>query len=133
MVGLLTICGNSGTFGGLKKSSYYALELVFKLITKGKNKDVFMDAFKDLDREDFKEMKLATHITDKQGDIALEICSIIKIKRAYLNESDYIFSEESRKLFGTWFSEHEEAKKRVKKQTQVQKAEKRDTKEINPV
>jgi hypothetical protein len=89
----LSICGNKGTFGGLKKSSYYALELVYKLISKGKNKDVFLDTFKDFDREDFKEMKLATHITDKQGDIALEICSIIKIKRAYLNESDYIFSD----------------------------------------
>jgi hypothetical protein len=81
----LAICGNSGTFGGLKKSSYYALELVYKLMTKGKNKDVFLEVFKDLDREDFKEMKLATHVTDKQGDIALEICSIIKTKRAFLN------------------------------------------------
>lgn len=81
----MAICGNSGTFGGLKKSSYYALELVYKLMTKGKNKDVFLEVFKDLDREDFKEMKLATHVTDKQGDIALEICSIIKTKRAFLN------------------------------------------------
>jgi len=81
----LAICGNSGTFGGLKKSSHYALELVYKLMTKGKNKDVFLEVFKDLDREDFKEMKLATHVTDKQGDIALEICSIIKTKRAFLN------------------------------------------------
>jgi len=81
----LAICGNSGTFGGLKKSSYYALELVYKLMTKGKNKDAFLEVFKDLDREDFKEMKLATHVTDKQGDIALEICSIIKTKRAFLN------------------------------------------------
>lgn len=54
-------------------------------MTKGKNKDAFLEVFKDLDREDFKEMKLATHITDKQGDIALEICSIIKIKRAFLS------------------------------------------------
>lgn len=65
------ICGNKGTFGGLKKSSYFALELVYKLITKGKNKDTFLDVFKDFDKQDFKEMKLATHITDKQGNTAL--------------------------------------------------------------
>lgn len=69
--------------------------------------EVFLGVFKDLDKEDFREMKLATHITDKQGDIALEICYIIKTKRAYLNEADYIFSEESRRIFGTWFVEHE--------------------------
>lgn len=79
------LCGNKGTFGGLKKSSYFALELVYKLITKGKNKDTFLDVFKDFDKEDFKEIKLATHITDKQGNTALEICGIIKQKRAYLN------------------------------------------------
>lgn len=56
-----------------------------KLIVKGKNKDTFLDVFKDFDKEDFKEMKLATHITDKQGNTALEICGIIKLKRAYLN------------------------------------------------
>lgn len=44
-----------------------------------------MQTFKDFDKEDFREMKLATHITDKQGQTALEICGIIKIKRAYLN------------------------------------------------
>jgi hypothetical protein len=66
-----------------------------------------MDTFKDFDKEDFKEMKLATHITDKQGDIALQICAIIKLKRAYLSEADYIFSDDSRKIFAAWFAEHE--------------------------
>ena len=70
----MAICGNKGTFGGLKKSSYFALELVHKLITKGKNKEVFMKAFSDCDEGDFKDMKLATHITDRQTDTSLLIC-----------------------------------------------------------
>jgi len=35
---MLSICGNTGTFGGLKKSSYYAMEIMWKLISKGKYK-----------------------------------------------------------------------------------------------
>lgn len=84
-----------------------------------------MDCFKDFDKEDFRELKLATHIVDKQTETALEICAIIKAKRAYLNESDFIFSEEARKLFGVWYADNEEAKKRAKKHTQEQKNEKR--------
>ena len=66
-----------------------------------------LDCFKDFDKEDFKEMKLATHISDKQTESALELCTLLKIKRPYLNESDYIFSEDSRNIFGKWFAENE--------------------------
>ena len=88
-----------------------------------------MDCFKDFDKEDFREMKLATHIVDKQTETPFEICAVIKAKRAYLNESDFIFSEEARKLFAAWYADNEEAKKKAKKITQVQRMDKRESKD----
>lgn len=38
-------------------------------------------------------MKLATHITDEQTDTGLQLCGIIKSKRPYLNENDYLYSD----------------------------------------
>lgn len=52
--GLFAIAGNKGTFGGLKKSSHYALALIHKSITKGKWKDVFLKVFIGADEADFK-------------------------------------------------------------------------------
>ena len=62
------------------------------MISKGKFKEVFLNVFKDLDKEDFKEMKLATHIADRQSDSSLHIGGVIKFNRNFLNEEDYILS-----------------------------------------
>lgn len=47
--GLIQLCGQKGTFGGLKKSSFYALELVHRCLTETKNKSDYMKIFSELD------------------------------------------------------------------------------------
>jgi hypothetical protein len=91
--GLFELAGTEGTFSGLKKSSYYALDLILNCVTKGKFKDVFQKVFTECDEEDFKLIRLATHISDAKNESSFELCAILKVKRPYLNESDYIFSE----------------------------------------
>ena len=49
--------------------------------------------FTESDEEDFKLMRLASHITDNKSDTALNLCGILKSSRPYLNENNYIYSE----------------------------------------
>ncbi len=114
--GLFELAGNTGTFGGLKKSSYYALDLIFNCVSKGKFKDVFQKVFTECDEEDFKLIRLATHISDAKNEASFELCAILKIKRPYLNESDYIFSDESRKTFEKWYGMNKKKKNQAAQQ-----------------
>ncbi len=58
-------------------------------------------------------MRLATHISDAKNENALELCGILKSRRPYLNEQDYIFSDESRKTFDKWYASYKKKKNQV--------------------
>ena len=76
--------------------------------------------FTESDEEDFKIMRLATHISDDKSKTALNLCSILKSNRPYLNEDSYLFSEESQKIFKKWYQEHEKQKKKQVKKKAVE-------------
>lgn len=40
MQGLYSFAGNKAAIGGLKKSAYYALEIIYKAMITGKNKEI---------------------------------------------------------------------------------------------
>ena len=71
--------------------------------------------FTESDEEDFKLMRLASHITDNKSDTALNLCGILKSSRPYLNENNYIYSEQAHKAFKTWYKEYEKKKKKEAK------------------
>lgn len=61
-------------------------------------------------------MRLATHITDNKNETALTLCGILKSNRPYLNENNYIYSDEAHKMFKKWYKEYEKKKKLEAKQ-----------------
>ena len=71
-------------------------------------------------------MKLATHIADKQTDSVYHICGVIKYNRSFLNEEDYILSEESRLNFLIWYAVSSESKKKTRKENQMEKMLKKE-------
>lgn len=44
----------------------------------GKNKEAIMKHFSESDEEDFKQLRLATHISEDKSKTAYELCAIIK-------------------------------------------------------
>lgn len=49
IMGLYGLAGVAGTVSGLKKSAYYALQLIYKTITNGKNREACMKYFSESD------------------------------------------------------------------------------------
>ena len=58
-------------------------------------------------------LRLAFHIGDAKSESSFELCGILKSKRPYINESDYIFSDESRKTFEKWYAANKKKKNQV--------------------
>lgn len=49
--GLMQLCGNKGMLGDLKKSSFYAVELLYRCLTQPKNKDEYVKTLTESDSE----------------------------------------------------------------------------------
>jgi|JI6StandDraft_1071083.scaffolds.fasta_scaffold07649_2 hypothetical protein len=115
----MQLCGNKGTLSGMKKSSFYAIELLYRCLVEPKNKEEYVKSLTESDSDEFKSMRLATHIIEKKTDTALKICAVIKEKRYHLNLGEYVYSEEAQQVFIQWFKQYE-TKKKAENQKNVQ-------------
>lgn len=106
--GLLYICGLKHRLQNtFKKSAFAALQLLFRILSEGKQKENFLKIFCDLDEEEFKQLRLANHIQNTKNHefCAHKIAMMIKEKRPHLSTGVYIMGKKAQEEFEEWFKE----------------------------
>ncbi|KRX09362.1 hypothetical protein PPERSA_04668 [Pseudocohnilembus persalinus] len=101
-MGLLQICGQR--IKEKKKSSYYAIRILYQLLANSNSKTLFIDVFKDLEEDDYKLIKLDYHLLSKDVNqfAAYKIISLIQDKRPYLDISTFIESKKALSIYEKW-------------------------------
>ncbi len=98
--GLLYFCSiRSGNT--LKKSSYYAIKLLFRLFDEFHQKREVLNIFTNFDDEEYLQMRLSVHImSEKPNDfVAYKIVKIIFEKRPCLEKDQYIEGSKAQQKF----------------------------------